>query len=254
MAVQAICSIPGCGKPHKARSFCGAHVRRLYKHGDALGGCAPKWIDLAGQRFGLLVAVNYAGLGSNGSALWFCKCDCGVEKAILSSSLRRGASRSCGCGIAARRRQIQTTHGASDTRLFSIWHGMRQRCRNTNIRSYKWYGARGIDVCPEWDDFAAFRTWAFANGYAEDLTIDRTNNDLGYFPENCTWQSRDAQNANRAIVRKAPDGRPAWQVAEENGIPRRTYNSRIADGWSLHDAMTRPLHPYRGRSLSARST
>jgi len=74
---------------------------------------------------------------------------------------------------------------------------MRCRCSNTDHQQYHNYGGRGITVCQEWSDFANFQTWALANGYQNNLTIDRKNNSGGYTPGNCRWANQSQQMRNR---------------------------------------------------------
>lgn len=88
-------------------------------------------------------------------------------------------------------------HGGHGTRLYRIWKSMRQRCNDPNCSNAYRYQHRGITVCTEWDDFSKFREWALLNGYDDSLTIDRINNDLGYFPGNCRWATYKEQNNNR---------------------------------------------------------
>ena len=74
------------------------------------------------------------------------------------------------------------------TRLYSIWLNMKQRCYNPNSASYKSYGFRGIKMHKDWiNDFKAFERWAICNGYRDGLTIDRIDSDIGYYPFNCQW-------------------------------------------------------------------
>ena len=88
-------------------------------------------------------------------------------------------------------------HGLSETRLYKIWSNMKQRCYNENATSYNYYGEKGITICDEWlNDFQAFYDWAMANGYTDDLTIDRIKNDGNYCPENCRWITLD-ENSRR---------------------------------------------------------
>lgn len=156
-----------------------------------------KKIDLAGQRFGRLVAVADAGRNKTGAVLWRCTCDCGGEAVVRCADLRNGAQRSCGCLRADVTAGRDKVHGGAGTRLYSIWKGMRARCNNPNHTRYNDYGGRGIRICAEWDDFAAFRDWALANGYRDDLTLDRKENDGNYCPENCRWATYLEQRHNR---------------------------------------------------------
>ena len=89
-------------------------------------------------------------------------------------------------------------HGKKGTRLYRIWHDMKTRCCNKNTIYYKNYGGRGIDVCNEWrEDFMAFYNWSIANGYKDNLSIDRIDNNEGYSPDNCRWVDRKTQQRNK---------------------------------------------------------
>ena len=75
---------------------------------------------------------------------------------------------------------------------------MHLRCYQKSHPAYDRYGGRGIKVCPEWyRNFAAFRAWALANGYADNLSIDRIDNNKGYEPSNCRWATKKQQARNR---------------------------------------------------------
>jgi hypothetical protein len=149
-------------------------------------------LDLIGQVFGRITVIAKAPSKKTQSK-WLVKCTCGNEKEVLQVNLRNGSSTSCGCY----RTELNTKHGDSKSRLHNIWGLMRQRCTNPNVSNYSYYGGRGISVCKEWENYLIFKEWALLNNYEETLEIDRINNDLGYFPDNCRWVNRIIQTRNR---------------------------------------------------------
>lgn len=92
---------------------------------------------------------------------------------------------------------VYQTHGRSQTRLYSVWSSMKQRCYNRKDSSYKYYGARGVIVCDEWHKFEPFYEWAQRTGYARGLTIERDDSDGNYEPSNCKWIPAAEQIKNR---------------------------------------------------------
>lgn len=128
------------------------------------------------------------------SRFWLVKCrECSCEyqtdkKSAINSNFL--------CKPCSKRIQ-KTKHGYHKTRLYRIFGAMKQRCYNKNHDKYHYYGGRGITICQDWlNDFMSFRTWAYSNGYSEDLTIDRIDNNGNYEPSNCRWVDDKIQHRN----------------------------------------------------------
>ena len=102
---------------------------------------------------------------------------------------------------------------------------MKTRCLNPNDYHFKYYGARGISICKEWLDFKTFMAWAISNGYKDNLTIDRIDNDGDYNPKNCRWVTMAAQNKNRR-GRSGKSGIPHIQLYQ-NGYRVQIRRNKI---------------------------
>lgn len=196
---------------------------------------------LVGERYGHWIVLTRGGRYRH----WLCRCICGLEKEVYSSNLRGGSSTNCGCVKAAEASVRERTHGGKGTRIYTTWQNMRERCRNSKRPDFKYYGGQGVGVCAEWEDFAVFRDWALANGYRDDLTIDRIIGSKGYEPANCRWVTRQVQAFNRERTPKLSGGQPAIEVARANRIGVGTYLSRLRIGWTPEQAATRPVRSFR---------
>lgn len=212
----------------------------------------PKFMDLTGQRYGRLTAIEIdAQRTHNGKTYWRCKCDCGEYTSVMTGNIRSGAVLSCGClqkerAIAAKTKHGYLHHEGKEPRLYRIWKSVRNRCNGTNVnrRCYKDYGGRGISMCEEWNDYAAFEKWALANGYQDGLSIDRINVNGNYEPSNCRWADTITQANNTRKNRYIEYNGETHTLSEWSritGISASAIRSRIDKrGWSVERALTVP--------------
>jgi hypothetical protein len=207
--------------------------------------------ELIGCVFGRLTVKKFSHISRGGQSYWVCICTCGKEKTARSSHLKSGSVRSCGC--LARECSSKTaksvlagkyckiTHNKTHTRVFSIWTAMRARCKNPNSISYKNYGGRGIIVCKEWDsNFITFYNWAMNNGYNDNLTIDRIDNNGNYEPSNCKWSTKKEQANNRRdchYITYKDKTLTVVQWEEYLGFKRNLISQRLSRGWSEKRAL-----------------
>ena len=173
----------------------------------------PLFKDITGKKFGRWIVLELSGKRKNKAedALWLCRCDCGTVRKVGGTHLRAGTSKSCGC----LQKELQSEmmkgnkyvfkHGKEPKGLYNSWSAMKQRCYNFNRKAYKYYGARGIKVCPEWLDkekgFINFRDWALINGWKEGLHLHRKNSNSNYSPEDCKWVL-SSQNAKEVWLKR----------------------------------------------------
>jgi hypothetical protein len=194
----------------------------------------PPRIDLAGQRFGNYAAERYAGNSS-----WHCRCDCGTERIVTTSNLRRGNSLSCGCKKPEKSRIAATRHGMRDTSIYSTWLAMKQRCNNPNNTSYVNYGGRGIRICERWSSFENFL--ADMGEKPVGMEIERNDVNGNYEPSNCRWATllEQANNTRRNnFVTYGGKTQTISQWARELSLSPATLYRRIeVYGMPLEKAM-----------------
>lgn len=196
--------------------------------------------DITGQRFGRLIAVEFAGIAKGRSSLWRCRCACGSESVVRLTALRNGHTTSCGCLRVERVSAATAKHGRSKTPTYQIWADMRRRCHNHNSQDFHRYGGRGISICERWNDYAMFLL--DMGEQPEGLTLGRINNDGPYSPENCRWETRTQQQRNTVRnrvyelngIRKCAS---EWE--NELGLSRGGLWQRLNKrGWPLEKALT----------------
>ena len=161
----------------------------------------PPAIDIIGLTFGRLTVVSEGDRNKHRQRTYLCRCQCGSEVVVVGGALRSGRTTSCGC----RQREVvgalNIKHGHGNTRedvhpVYRTWLAMRNRCNNPNDKHYADYGARGISVSPDWDDFKNFLA-DMGEKPGPQYSIDRIDNEKGYYPGNCRWATPLEQAANK---------------------------------------------------------
>lgn len=198
-------------------------------------------IDHSGERIAFLTVLHRTSRPGITSAFWTCLCDCGNTTEVRGAYLRNGHTTSCGC----KRGNHDVIHGGARRKArmpeYHVWAAMRRRCQDTNSKSYKDYGGRGITVCDRWQDFANFIE-DMGQRPSPEYSIERKDNDRGYSPDNCIWATRDIQAKNRRPPKKlthcrkghalngdnlyqAPDGRRGCRICRRANM-RKLYEAR----------------------------
>lgn len=205
--------------------------------------------DIAGQRFGRLIAVKRTEQRSaQGNFLWACACDCGNEALVPTAYLIAGNTKSCGCG---RRKRI----GAEDlgknlihSAEGKILTGMLQRCGNPNVKSYKDYGGRGITVCDRWKN--SLRAFIDDMGLRPSPrhSIERINHNGNYEPGNCKWATK-AEQARNTRTNKYVEVDGKWitqsELARMLGVSPSTVCQQIKRGVPLERILNPTVGPRR---------
>jgi hypothetical protein len=197
------------------------------------------FVDLSGQKFGMVTVVSRAS-SRNKDTFFNCKCDCGKIFIARADHLRRGETRSCGCQIVEAAKRALTTHGMTDTQLYRIYRGMIKRCEKPNSEQARLYKGRGIKVCDEWHNFETFRDWSLTNGYSENLTIDRIDNNGNYEPSNCRWADLITQANNKRTNRRIEYNGETKTLAQWARVFHIKYQKlwlRLKRGWEFERAV-----------------
>lgn len=198
--------------------------------------------DLVGKKFGRLSVIRRFGK-KRASITWECRCDCGsVVTSVLTSSLRSGNTKSCGCLQREATARSNYRHGAAVrgrlSRTYIVWRGIISRCKNNPE-----YAGRGITVCDRWKTYSNFLI--DMGERPAGLTIERTDNNAGYSKENCIWANRTQQSRNRRSLRLLTyQGKtmPVSQWAENVGLPYHVLTQRVRKlGWDTERALTTPV-------------
>ena len=215
-----------------------------------------KRISHNGEKYGRLTIIKDVEDGVRPSGQKYrrvlCKCMCGNTIECELSEIIKGKISSCKCY----RHDYFTKHGCNmenspHKRIYNIYMDMKKRCYNPNSSSYKNYGGRGISICSTWlNDFNSFLCWALNNGYKDNLSIDRINNNGNYEPSKCRWATNVQQaNNNRSnkviVINGKANNLKKW--ASHYGINLSTYKSRRKRGWEEIESLTTPIRKMKKR-------
>lgn len=198
-------------------------------------------MDLTGKRFGKLLVIEKTNEKSknNGEYKYKCKCDCGKEILVRGSNLKSGNSKTCGCVRIMSNSPISRGRRKNNIRLYNIYQNMKQRCYDKKCKEYKHYGGRGIIICNEWkNDFLTFYDWSLKNGYSNELSIDRIDNNGNYEPINCRWATRIQQANNTSKNRIIEYNGERKTLAEWSRIlnmSQQKLKYRL-DNWNINKA------------------
>lgn len=207
--------------------------------------------DIVGKKFNRLLVLSFDHSKphpnpSKGNFYYYkCQCECGNITIVKRERLINFETKSCGCYGKEIRKKILATKRILSHRLYRIWQGMKNRCYNPKNIKYYCYGGRGIIICDEWkNDFNIFYDWAIANGYKNNLSIERINVNGNYEPSNCTWANAKKQANNRTSnhpIFYNNERHSISEWAEILKINRSTLWYRIKRGWTIERAFTTPV-------------
>lgn len=184
-----------CGNKTTATSYELTHGAK--KSCGCLRTATRVSMDFIGYENEDIIVTSLSDEKSGDERLWNYRCKhCGKENRSTKGNIRRGMA-TCKCIHYKRVSEGESLRGRN-TKIYSIWCGMKDRCFNPNSKAYKYYGGRGITVCDEWKtDFELFYDWSIKNGYKDDFSIERKNVNGNYCPENCEWIPFEKQARNK---------------------------------------------------------
>lgn len=225
----SLCSVDGCGQPHHSRGYCSSHVKRLMRYGDPLYE-APRQPDT-------------------------CQADDCDKPSETRGVCGAHYHRLYRYGDANYRPDLPDLSGV-DISLYLVWNGMKQRCFNPNVKGYERYGGRGITVCKRWRESYFPFIEDLGVRPAKGMSLDRKDNDGNYscgkcdecrrngWTANVHWATKQEQVNNSTSVRWLTCNGKTQTIAQwtrEKGLRKGTIVNRLADGWSVEDAINKPI-------------
>jgi hypothetical protein len=195
--------------------------------------------DLTGKKFGKLTVLGINNK-NKGKIRWDVICECGNKTIVRGSNLSNGHTQTCGCSI--------KKHGMEGSRFYHIWEGMHRRSKSTD-KQYE-----NCILCERWKIFKNFKDDMYelyikhSKEFGEkDTTIDRIDNNLGYFKGNCRWNTWAGQNRNTSrnhFITYKGETLCLQDFAIKFGISYNNLSSRIRSGWNIESALITPIKKY----------
>lgn len=193
-------------------------------------------LDLTGQVFGRLTAVCDVGYDSRRNRIWEFSCSCGNTTKVTANSVKSGNTTSCGCAKIEATSKTFTTHGATKTpegkKAYSAWTDIKRKCYDENAREYVRYGAKGRKMFAEWLEHPAlFCDYILAlPNFSFEMTLDRVDNEVGYFPGNLRWATHKQQAHNRCLASVNTSGKNCVAFRVVTGNTYATCQWKGLDG------------------------
>lgn len=208
---------------------------------------ACKLKDLTGKRFTRWLVLSRADINKDAHPAWNCICDCGTKRIVAGISLKNGSSKSCGCLRNENLGNKNRTHGRSQTKEWSAWSRMKQRCSSNDKRYFPYYKNRGIKICDRWNKFENF--FADMGKCPEGRSLDRIDNNGNYEPSNCRWATTKEQMRNRSCslsITYNGETLTYLQWAKRLGTCHDSIiHSRLKRGWSEEKTVTTPIKQFQ---------
>jgi hypothetical protein len=194
--------------------------------------------DITGKKFGRLTVLHIGTPTKSGKGRWRCLCECGGLTDISISELKKGQKYCSYCVPKGR-----PSHGLSHLPEYQVWRAMKSRCDNPKTEWYENYGGRGIKYCDRWKDFEMFYL-DMGGRPSKDHTLERKENDGDYEPSNCKWATRIEQARNfrsNVLLEFNGEKKCISEWGEIYGMKHDTISGRLQRGYSVEDALTKPL-------------
>lgn len=192
-------------------------------------------LDRTGEKYGPWIAVGLVRserICGKMTSLWLCRCECGNEKEILAKYLNHPPV--CSCLINKKSKPVK--HGKCGSRAYNSWSEMKARCLNKNFVKYEYYGGRGIKICDRWLKFENF--YEDMGDPPEGMSLDRKDNNKGYFKDNCRWAT-DYQQANNTrnnrLITFNGKTQTLAEWSRETGLQKKRIAHRLNVGWPIED-------------------